>query len=311
MSVVIPAFNASDWMRATLASVTSQSWKELEVVVVDDGSFDSTADIVEVCRDSRVRLIKQENKGAAAARNRGVRETGGDFVQFLDADDLLGRDKIRLQVESLNNAEENAIASAEWGRFVNDENEATFEPEPVWTEENPVSWIVRSMSGEGMMQPAAWLTPRSLITLAGKWDETLTLHDDGEYFTRVLLNARRNVFVPGARVYYRDVESSLSRRRGRAAVVSAFSVSRARHAHLLAVRDDNAARRAIATQYAQFVYEHGAVAPDLMDEAMRAMSELDARPLARVGGRVFRGLTSALGFRSAMKLRMLATGGRK
>jgi hypothetical protein len=173
----------------------------------------------------------------------------------------------------------------------------------VWQVSDPVEWLTCSLSGGGMMHSGAWLTPRAAIEAAGPWDESLTLHDDGEFFTRVLLKVARNVFVPDVTVFYRAVPGSLSRKRSRRAVESALAVCRSRHKHLLAASDTRAVRRALATQYAQFAYEFTVTAPDLSREVLRAMIELRAAPLPVIGGRKFRWLSRTVGMARALRFR--------
>ena len=102
VSVVIPAFNAERTIRATLQSVLNQDYLAFEVVVIDDGSSDSTAAVVEAiaAQDDRVRLIRTANHGQAAARNRGIAATAGEFIAPLDHDDLWEVSKLSLQVEA-------------------------------------------------------------------------------------------------------------------------------------------------------------------------------------------------------------------
>jgi glycosyltransferase involved in cell wall biosynthesis len=302
VSVIIPAFNAEDFIVPTIRSVLEQSWTRTEIIVIDDGSTDSTSGRVETLGE-RIKVIRQNRHGASAARNTGLNAARGTHIQFLDADDVLSPSKIELQMKALEFANERTIASCSWAHFERDVSRAAHQPEPVWTIEDPVEWLVASLSGEGMMQPAAWLTPRSVIDAAGSWDESLTLHDDGEFFTRVLLCAERNLFVRDAIVYYRNVPGSLSRQRNRAAVESALKVCRARHRLLLKARDDKASRTAIATQYAQFAYEFFRQAPDLAHEALEAITELDTEPALMVGGASFRILAASVGFQRALKVR--------
>ena len=311
VSVIIPAFNAAPWIAGAVCSVREQTWRELEIIVVDDGSQDDTVSVVKGITDPRVRLICQDNHGAAAARNRGLAEARGTFIQFLDADDLMGAEKIGRQIEALGRAPTGSVASCAWAHFAGDLRDAVVWPEPVWRVSGPIQWLITSLSGGGMMQPAAWLTPRAVIEAAGPWNESLTLHDDGEFFTRVLLKASCNVFVTGPMVYYREVAGSLSRRRGRRAMESALEVCRFRQLHMLAAVDTPAVRRALATQYAQFAYEFGALAPDLGAEALRKMRALGAAPAPDIGGRAFGWLTDALGFPFVWQIRRLLDGGRE
>jgi glycosyltransferase involved in cell wall biosynthesis len=88
-SIVVPAFNVESTVRAAVESALRQSYGDLEVIVVDDGSTDRTAELVEALTDPRVRLVRQANRGLSGARNAGVRHARGDLVAFLDADDLL------------------------------------------------------------------------------------------------------------------------------------------------------------------------------------------------------------------------------
>lgn len=99
VSVVIPVYNAEKHLEATLASVFAQTYQNIEIVAVDDGSQDRSVSILEQYPD-RVRVIKQSNKGAAAARNRGVREAKGEWIAFIDADDLWTDDKVQRQLEA-------------------------------------------------------------------------------------------------------------------------------------------------------------------------------------------------------------------
>lgn len=89
ISVVIPLYNKEKSVAKSLQSVLSQSYKDFEVVIVDDGSTDASVSIVESMRDSRVRLIRQENGGPSKARNTGVENAKGEWILFLDADDEL------------------------------------------------------------------------------------------------------------------------------------------------------------------------------------------------------------------------------
>jgi len=101
VSVVVPAYDAAAHVEATIESVLQQSLADLELIVVDDGSRDDTAARVAAVRDPRLRLVSQPNRGVCAARNRGIAESSGPLVAFLDADDLWYRDKLAVQTRLL------------------------------------------------------------------------------------------------------------------------------------------------------------------------------------------------------------------
>lgn len=106
VSVAIPAFNAAEMIDEMLQSVRGQTYRCLEIIVVDDGSIDQTAEIVRqhIAQDQRIRLNKQENSGVATARNRGISEAIGYYVTPIDADDLWRPEKIERQMAALHRA---------------------------------------------------------------------------------------------------------------------------------------------------------------------------------------------------------------
>jgi glycosyltransferase involved in cell wall biosynthesis len=157
-----------------------------------------------------VRLVTQENRGASAARNRAFDLCQGDYIQWLDADDLLAPDKIAKQMALAQKLEcESALLSAPWGTFMYRLAKAQFTPTPLWCDLSPVEWLLRKMGQNLHMQTATWLVSRKLTEVAGPWDTRLSLDDDGEYFCRVLLASKGVCFVRDAMVFYR--ESGFSR----------------------------------------------------------------------------------------------------
>lgn len=100
-SVVIPLYNRADIVGDTIRSVQAQDWQDLEIVVVDDGSRDNPAAVIDAIGDPRVRYIRQENGGGGAARNRGIEEARGRYIAFLDSDDLFLPGKLSIMAEAL------------------------------------------------------------------------------------------------------------------------------------------------------------------------------------------------------------------
>ena len=101
VSVIIPAYNAMVYLPKTIANVLEQTYSDFEVVVIDDGSTDNVREWIERVEDPRVRLISQSNRGLAGARNRGIEESQGEYLAFLDADDLWEPTKLARQAEVL------------------------------------------------------------------------------------------------------------------------------------------------------------------------------------------------------------------
>jgi glycosyltransferase involved in cell wall biosynthesis len=101
VSILIPAHNAENWIADTIRSAITQTWVRKEIIVVDDGSSDRTADVARRFASKEVVVISKKNQGAAAARNHALQFCQGDYIQWLDADDILAPDKIERQLTAL------------------------------------------------------------------------------------------------------------------------------------------------------------------------------------------------------------------
>lgn len=275
VSILIPTYNARNWVEDTLLCAIEQTWNRKEIIVVDDGSKDATLRVVERFRNRGVQVYSQRNQGAAAARNRAFSLCSGDYIQWLDADDLMSPDKIAKQMEVLEQCRSKRIlASSGWGQFLYRPSRAKFMPTSLWEDLPPTDWLVRKMSQNLHMQTATWLVSRELTEAAGDWDSTLAVDDDGEYFCRILLQSEGVRFVSEATVYYRASGSSslsymgLSDRK-RDSQLRSMEL----HIQYLRSLEDSSRTRQASVQYLQnwlvFFY------PERMDlvERMRKMAE--------------------------------------
>jgi len=305
VSVIIPAYNAEKHLSAAIDSVVAQNWGDLEIIVVDDGSSDDSYGVASSYDDSRIQIIRQKNRGAAAARNRGFLASAGEYIQYLDADDRLGSGKLRNQLSSPTSGSNTEILTGHWQPFRNDPGDMGSTREPDWLGDSPLEWLKYSLTGGGMYQTACWLTPRNLIEAAGPWDESLSLHDDGEFFCRVLLKADKVRVEKRSLVHYRIVDGSLSRQRNPAAAISSLKVSESRELHLRRHEDSKRIREACATSYFQIAYEFGISYPDISEKALNHIDKLNSQPFPTVGGTSFRALTRLFGARSALRIRGL------
>jgi glycosyltransferase involved in cell wall biosynthesis/peptidoglycan/xylan/chitin deacetylase (PgdA/CDA1 family) len=209
VSILIPAFNAQEWIADTLRSAIAQTWGRKEIIVVDDGSTDQTLAIARQFESDSVHVVSQKNQGAAAARNTALSVCHGDYIQWLDADDILAADKISRQMAELEHmGSRKTLLSSEFGKFLYHWPRAQFVRTRLWEDLSPTEWLLRKMGENLFMQTATWLVSRELSEASGPWDTRMLSDDDGEYFCRVLLNSDGTRFVPGARVYYRGFRSN-------------------------------------------------------------------------------------------------------
>lgn len=265
VSIIIPAYNAGPWIEATLASALVQTAAPVEIIVIDDGSRDDTlarARRTAAAAAGRIRVETQANAGAAAARNHGLRHARGEFIQFLDADDLLAPRKLERQLALLPDRPPETVATCRWGRFEADPATARFADAAVERDFTPLDWMRLHCGTGAMMHPAAWLVPRPVADRAGPWDESLSLNDDGEYFARVVLASAGIAFCadPDAVCYYRSgIATSLSRSRSPRALASLQRSIELVAAHVTAGAGADAAapatRRALANYWQRLAYE--------------------------------------------------------
>jgi len=204
VSILIPAYNTEKWIEATIRSALAQTWPNKEIIVVDDGSKDRTHEIARSFEARGVKVVVQRNQGASAARNHAFSLSKGDYVQWLDADDLLAPDKIERQMQLvMQGLSKRTLLSSPWAHFMYRPHAAHFQPSPLWCDLSPQEWLMRKMQFNVFMQTSTWLVSREITEAAGPWDIRLLGDDDGEYFCRVLLASDQVRFVENARVYYR------------------------------------------------------------------------------------------------------------
>lgn len=209
VSILIPAYNAERWLTDTLRSAIAQTWDRKEIIVVNDGSKDRTEDVARSFESEGVTTYAQQNQGAAATRNKAFSLCKGDYIQWLDADDLLAPDKISRQMEIVEGVRnKRLLISGEWAHFRYQPSRARFFPTGLWCDLSRAEWLMRKMEQNVYMQTGTWLVSRELTEAAGPWDTRLLGDDDGEYFCRVLMASEGVRFVPGAKVFYRESGST-------------------------------------------------------------------------------------------------------
>jgi glycosyltransferase involved in cell wall biosynthesis len=307
ISVLIPCHNAAPYVGATVESVLGQTWPQLEVVVVDDGSTDGSAAVLAGYQGCGMRVIQQANAGAAAARNRALAASSGPFVLFLDADDLISPDHLASLQAAIVGAPR-CIAMSQWDRFSLSPDEAEFPPRATYRDAPGAEWLAEDWAQAGAMtQCGMFLIPRALLSSVGGWDERLTLIDDFEFYARVIAGSAGVRFAPAARLYYRSgLGGSLSGRKSRKAVESAFRSLMLGTRHLLAAEDSPRTRRACANVLQSFDYTYYPAHADLRAKVRARVAELGGSDLAPDGPPGFQAMRRFVGWHVARRVQHLA-----
>ncbi len=307
ISVLMPCHNASAYLKEAVYSVLSQSWEDLELIVVDDGSSDGSIGVLQYFRDRRLTVVEQTKAGAAAARNRAFTESRGQFVMFMDADDWIPPEHLAALLSAASNAS-SCIGMAQWDRFYSDPGEALFPARATYRDAPGSEWLIQDWSqGAGMAGPGMFLIPRDLIEQHGGWDERLSLLDDFEFHARIIARSGGVRFAPEARLYYRSgLTGSLSGRRSRKTAESACFSLMLGTQHLLDVENSPRAHRACANTMQNFEYGYYPDYPDLRAEIRRRIVELGGADLEPSGPPGFHKLRRWIGWQAARRVQLLA-----
>ena len=277
VSILIPAYNAADWITYTLQSAIAQTWPRKEIIVVDDGSSDRTAEVARRLASKEVSIVSTSNNGLSAAVNQAYKLCQGDYIQELDSDDILAPDKIEKQISALRESDSKRILlSSPWAYFHYRTRRAQFMRNSLWQDLSPVEWLLRKMQENLHMQNATWLVSRELAEQAGPWDTSLQYDQDGEYFCRVLLASEGTRFVPEARVFYRASGSNRISFIGNSDTKK-NSLLRSLKLHIQYIRslEESERVRMACLTYLQASYEHFYPdRPDLMVELRNLATEL-------------------------------------
>ncbi|HEY0172643.1 MAG TPA: glycosyltransferase family A protein [Pyrinomonadaceae bacterium] len=307
ISILIPVYNAEKWLSETLQSAVEQTWPRKEIIVVDDGSTDGSLTVAHQFESSILRIVANEHEGKTFTVNRALRESQGDYVQYLDADDILAPDKLSIQVERLMSEPANTIATCSWSRFYNDDlRTAEFSQQADFRDYlSPIEWLIQEWGGRATMPPVAWLIPRKVVELAGPWNESLSLNDDTEYFTRIVLNSGKIAFCANARSFYRSGNVSLSGRRTRVALESFYTVCEMSTQHILRFEDSERVRQACANLWQHFIHWVYPEAPDLIRSAEAKVDSFGGASLKLSGSRGFEVAKGVVGWKAVRRLQGL------
>lgn len=224
VSIIVPCYNQANFLPETLDSVLAQTHSDWECIVVNDGSPDNTAEVAEryASRDSRIRHVFQENRGLSGARNRGLDEATGAWIQFLDSDDILLPEKLARQLAVLRQAQGPALSFCDYRYLVVDGDESRVAKSralnlerPRLLHADPLLDFVRRWETALSIPPHAFLFDARLFTQQSlRFDTRLPNHEDWECWMRVLAQKPEIIPVQEELALYRVHAKSMCTNRG-------------------------------------------------------------------------------------------------
>ena len=205
ISVIVPVYNGEKTIRETIESVLTQSFSDFELIVINDGSQDSTLDVLASIQDPRLKVFSYPNSGVSASRNRGFSHTVGEFIAFLDADDLWTPNKLEAQLAALQDNPDVAVAYS-WTDFI-DEKGQFLKFGPHFTISGDV--YAELLRGNFLANGSNPLIRRQALIEVGSFDESIPASADWDMYLR--LAARYHfISVPFSHVLYRVSTNSMS-----------------------------------------------------------------------------------------------------
>ncbi len=208
VSVIIPCFNREKYISDAIDSCLRQSYKNIEIIVVDDGSSDNSVEFIKSKYNNKLKLIIQENKGSASARNTGLFAATGKFIIFLDSDDWLSEDLVEAHVNTLNKWENVDICCADSVAMQSNGSMSEVK-RSTWpdTPSNPIRLFLLKPPPF----PACEIYRKSSILSHGGFDEHMRGFTDSIVRLKIILSGGLVVRTDGGFAIYRPVENSITR----------------------------------------------------------------------------------------------------
>ena len=297
-SVVMPVYNRENLILESLSSLYKQTYRPIQLIIVDDGSTDHTSKVIEQWNKSlssedqiSVNYIYQNNAGPSAARNRGIKEVKGEYVQFFDSDDLLHIDRLEILVKIFNNTGADFIQTG----F------DSFDPETKKTigvnygkpDQDQFELILKGKFWANTLRAAL---STELVKAIDGWNEEMTCFEDREYMERAVIHAKYAVAIK---------EVLASARRGGSARIS----------DLLRSKEGRGWRIYCEEQIGIYVKEKPSVSPDILNKFAARLLSLGLRSSANgwyeLGTRCLKlhdSLSNELSFKNQLKRFLLKHG---
>lgn len=307
VSILIPCYNSELFVKETLNSCLKQTYPNVEVIIVDDGSTDKSFEIAKKFESKDVKVLRQINSGACVARNLAFQESSGDYIVYLDADDIINPTFIEEHMIRLEYASDRCVSFGQWDRFRMSMDESVFPIRNVYKDYADSFDLLLDLwiTGE-MLQTTCYMVPRQLVIESGGWNEKVLLNQDGEFFSRILMIAERAFFIPQAKVYYRTGEyMTVSKANSEKKLASLLYTFINYRKNALAHKDNKKVRKALSYNFTYFIYLYGNSYPSLYEMAKDEVSKLGVGYQVRSKSPRVKLMSKIIGFSNLMNVRKL------
>ena len=215
VSIVIPVYNGSNYMREAIDSALAQTYERVEVIVVNDGSTDDTEQIA-LSYGERIRYFRKENGGVSSALNLGIKEMKGEYFSWLSHDDVYTPDKIEVQIDALRGLEEKNTLVLCKAELINKNSEPIQRRRRVRAlpcgEVLPWNTVLHHLLKNGSFNGCALLIPKTAFTVCGRFDERLRFNQDGFMWDKIFMSGFSLLCIPDVCVKNRIHSGQLTQR---------------------------------------------------------------------------------------------------
>lgn len=204
ISVIIPVYNKEKYLSQSIESVLNQTYENFELILINDGSTDNSSNIIKKYSkiDTRIKYIGQKNQGVSATRNNGIKASSGEYISFLDADDLYRKEFLRSMVDKIGNRDSCFCGYAKLKGNTIKENRLR---------SNSKDYFMDYMSGKMKIHTNSWLIKKSFLDKKNiLFDYDLKWGEDMLFFSKVLLTGKSCILNENLTIYREDVDGALS-----------------------------------------------------------------------------------------------------
>ena len=280
VSILIPLYNAKQFIADTIQSCLGQSYKDIEIIIVDDHSTDNSLELAQEYESDNVHIYQNPKKGGNSARNFAFLMSKGEYVKFLDADDYCSPSMIEKQLERLlTDGTKDSVVFSPVRMYYADEDRWLIPPHSIEHDYTPaIELLIDIWRGKGWRCPHCHLMHRSLVEKAGLWDETILKNQDGEFFARIYAVADKALAVPEEYAVWTQQADGVHAKKSLQAVESATTTLGMIAQLLLNYRDDAEVRSICNRYFGGFLYQNYADTPAMLPHFQSIVKGLNLQP---------------------------------
>ncbi|WP_439475776.1 glycosyltransferase family 2 protein [Algoriphagus formosus] len=322
VSILIPNFNKAAYLAETLDSVLAQTYNHWECIVVDDHSSDASWEILETYekRDLRIKIYKRPEeriKGGSVARNYAFEMSKGDYIQWLDSDDVIHPKKIQDQLNDLLGNDEVFVSISNWdwlehlsghhsGKLEDFNLERKISSRWKNYPSNGLSLILWLFKNNLFIPPHAYFMDRRIVLRSGLWQDDINKNQDGEFMLRVLLKGGQIVFNDSIYAYYRRPDSThLSKQATLRSYQDWFRSLKLGDQNILAMKDSTEIRDILVMNYERLIKFTGLEFPSVTEMSLHRIKELNPSVKFHFSKPFLIWLSGWIGFQNFLRFRTI------